>query len=537
MRLLKIMIFFGIAIMQFSCVTTPETKTSYNITSELNDYQSIQNSYKKNLFEFVIKQGQDFVKLYPETSQHHHQVRNVMGLSYLNLKLPEQAIYQLGLACEGQPQNLYYQYNLAVAQTEAKQYSLASETLKKIPYASLNPAHQQKYSALVQHLDILLAQSLPKTPDQIKAEQLALSSASNQPSTPVQSSTVTNAPLAPLESNKIGLLIPQSGNHTDFFKPLLQRIQNYFSKQPEAPQLVIRDSGETPESTQEALSKLYYEDHVLGVMGPFTSKGIESVTQKATDLHCPLITLTQWTQSQASDYVTNAGLTAKKQAETIAQFSLQTLGLKKFAILHSQTKFGEQYARYFTDTVTSLGGEVVGTASYSDGETDFRQAVDKLTRRNDTAHRQEELVALAKKREELKITKRTSKTEMYYSLPPIVEFEAVFIPDDVKTFTQAIPTFAYRDVDHMKFLGVSLLNQPELVSRLKGTRPEIYFSGGDLEDLVEIASESVLTAHKNHSGSREDFIDDLKKSNRLNTNLPVMTLKNEKIETIQSQQR
>ena len=81
MRLLKIMIFFGIAIMQFSCVTTPESKTSYNITSELNDYQSIQNSYKKNLFEFVIKQGQDFVKLYPETSQHHHHVRNVMGLS------------------------------------------------------------------------------------------------------------------------------------------------------------------------------------------------------------------------------------------------------------------------------------------------------------------------------------------------------------------------------------------------------------------------------------------------------------------------
>ncbi len=276
---------------------------------------------------------------------------------------------------------------------------------------------------------------------------------------------------APVDKNVIGILIPMKGKFAPYGASALQAIElafDIFEGREGGPgvSLVIEDAGDDADSALKALDRLYYKHHAIGVIGPMLSKGIDQVTRRAQQLGLPLLTLSQQ-PGVPGDYVFQSGLTLGLQARALARYAIDKLGLKKFAIVHPRDKFGEQYSAMYWDAVESLGGEVVGIEAYTPGETDFRQAVDRLAGTFYADARQRELDELARLRTENKITKRNRKTEHFYALKPIVDFDAVFIPDDTKVAGQLMPTFAYRDVDGVKFLGTSTWNSPDFVNRLQ----------------------------------------------------------------------
>src|SRR5690606_31513428 len=137
------------------------------------------------------------------------------------------------------------------------------------------------------------------------------------------------------------------------------------------------------------------QKQVSVVIGPLLSKGINQITSRAEVLGVPLITLTQQ-PGAPGEYAFSAGLTPKLQANEIAKYAIQKLGLKKFAIVYPKDGFGEQYSQSDWDAVESFGGKIVGIESYAPGETDFRQAIDRLAGTYYTQARQRELDDLAK---------------------------------------------------------------------------------------------------------------------------------------------
>jgi branched-chain amino acid transport system substrate-binding protein len=174
--------------------------------------------------------------------------------------------------------------------------------------------------------------------------------------------------------------------------------------------------------------------------------------------------------------------------------------LKRFAIIAPRDKFGEQYSQSYWDAVEALGGTVVGMESYSSGETDFRQVVDKLVGTYYKEARQREVDALAKTREEMKITRKTRKTAQYFELPPIIEFDAVFIPDEPKIVGQILPTFAYRDVDKVKFLGISTWDSPELLKRAANFAEGSVFVDGLFADSDSVPAQKFITRFMRDAG-------------------------------------
>jgi len=274
----------------------------------------------------------------------------------------------------------------------------------------------------------------------------------------------------PVDVLAVGVLLPLKGRYAKFGQRSLEGIQKalgiFNDEEPDTKiTLYIEDSGEEPEHTISSLNRLVYEHHVIAVIGPLLAKGIDQVSRRALELKVPLLTLARYIGTETNDYAIHAGFTMKSQAQEIATYAVQQLKLKRFAILSSKDKTGEESAKYFWDTIEALGAEIVGYETYAPGETDFRQPVDKLSGLFYTEARQRELDALAKAREENQIKKRTRKTEKFFGLTPIVDYEAVFIPDETKITGQILPTFAYRDVDTVKFLGTSAWNSPELYLR------------------------------------------------------------------------
>lgn len=323
-------------------------------------------------------------------------------------------------------------------------------------------------------------------------------------------------PESPVKPGTIGVLLPLKGKFARIGAHSLQAIELAFgifgSNQASGPDagkitLVIKDSGDEPDQAVRALEDLVKRHHVAAVIGPLLSKGIDTITKRAEELRVPLLSLARQepSSSATNGFAIPAGLTLRMQAYELARYAIEKLNKKRFAILSPRDKVGQEFTDHFWNAVEILGGSVKGYESYNPGETDFRQQVDKLSGLFYTDARRRELAELTKLREENQITKRNRKTEKYFALPPIVDYDAVFVPDEPRIAGQILPTFAYRDVDNVLFLGPSAWNSPELTSRLENGGDRTFFAEAFFPAASPEAQKFVSTYQETFSEAPNSF--------------------------------
>ncbi|MGZ3699144.1 MAG: penicillin-binding protein activator, partial [Bdellovibrionota bacterium] len=316
-----------------------------------------------------------------------------------------------------------------------------------------------------------------------------------------------------VDAKAVGVLLPMKGKFAKFGLKNLQAIEMAMkvldsSESDNHLTLVVEDSGEEPDTAVAALNRLVFKHHVGCVIGPLLSKGVDQVARRAQDVGVPLISLARHS-GESGEYVIQAGLTLQMQAREIARFAVEHLKMKKFAMVFPNDKVGNESAQAFWDSVESFGGSIVGAESYNPGETDFRQPIDKLSGLYYTEARSRELEALAKDRETQNIKKRTRKTEQFFNLRPIVDYEAVFNPDEPRVAGQILPTFAYRDVDKVKFLGTSSWDSPELASRAQANAENAYFIDAFNPDSTSTRVRSFIDKFKATFGADPSAMDAL----------------------------
>lgn len=315
-----------------------------------------------------------------------------------------------------------------------------------------------------------------------------------------------------VEKNTIGVLLPVNGKFAKYGARSLQGVQlalGIFGPSHQVDSkinLVVEDSGEDPEQAIQALKKLVLKHHVVAVIGPMLTKGIDQISQQAQNLGVPLLSLARRSGGN-QDFVIQAGLTQQIQAYEIARYSIQQLKATRVAILYPNDKLGVETAYSFWDAVDSLGGQIVGIESYAPGETDFRRPIDKLSGLFYTESRQRELNALALEREVNKITRKTRKTEQFFRLKPIVDFDAVFIPDEAKVAGQIFPTFTYRDIEQIKFLGTSTWNSPDFLSRAQSYGESSTFVDAFFAESEVPAVKSFIETYKVTFGQEPTAMD------------------------------
>jgi len=519
-----------------------------NAITKNPEYLAMQSAFQRGKYEEAIERANALEKKIHSLLSLAY-VRNLKGLSYLATRKPLPAIVQFQRALDYQPPETikpYLQYNLAAALTDADQVDDALETLKEIRPESLNADTRAKFHAVrAKNLIAKMAwvEAARETLEAAKAagptggsksSYIELLDRSISPITKQEDilavlSGLTDSPLADRvkqriapglnleappattlgESRTVGILLPLSGRFADFGSRVLQAITLAFHTYDPTGvdfKLEIEDTGDSVEQTIRALNRLANERQAAVVIGPLLSKGIEQVTARAETLGIPMVTLTQQ-PGTPGEYIISAGLTPKMQATEVAKTAIQKLGLKRFAIIHPRDRFGEQYSQSYWDAVEALGGTVVGIESYSSGETDFRLVIDRLVGTGYKEARQRELDALEKTRTEMNITRKTRKTTQFFDLPPLIDFDAVFIPDEPKIVGQILPTFAYRDVDHVKFLGISTWNSPELVKRASPFADGSVFVDGLFADSESVSAQKFITRFFREAGTAPTTIE------------------------------
>jgi ABC-type branched-subunit amino acid transport system substrate-binding protein len=113
----------------------------------------------------------------------------------------------------------------------------------------------------------------------------------------------------------------------------------------------------------------------------------------------------------------------------------------------------------FWDEVLNLGGIVVGAEPYDPKQTDFSDPIKKLG--GLYYEIPEDLNANPGRYKSRR--KSAVGTDDDEPVPPIVDFEAIFIPDSSKKAGLIIPQLAYHDIKNVYLLGTNLWHSDSLI--------------------------------------------------------------------------
>jgi ABC-type branched-subunit amino acid transport system substrate-binding protein len=425
------------------------------------------------------------------SNQERSEYWNLKGLLALNGKRYDLASQNFKRAVEeNQIPDFrgYYQFNLATALNGSENFNESFDILNAIDLSSIDQSQQKKVLTLKEKV----AKAITKQKNKQKAPISEIANQDGPPSTDASGvlNPNENSYTGGVSRKKIGLLIPMTGKYENFGKKVQKAVELAFQHSKDSSardyELVIGDSGENAESQLKALQKLVEEDQVIGIIGPVISKGIELLAKKAVYYQVPMITLAQ-IQSPVASHLFFCSVSNKDQASQVVQYAVHSLGYNKFAIIAPSNKPGEEMANTFKEEVLTQNGEVSHLEFYEPNLTDFRKPVDRILGLANPEKRKDELKMLEEKRKELNITHKTSRTSQYYTLPPIIDFDAVFIADEAKIAGQIIPTFTYRDAKNLKFIGISSWNSSQLIQRAQD----------QVEDAIFPVAFNTLNANEN----------------------------------------
>lgn len=283
------------------------------------------------------------------------------------------------------------------------------------------------------------------------------------------------------ESKKIGVILPLTGKSSTLGQRALSAIRLGFGITDASSDfsLALYDTQGNPELAAKGVEKLLQDDKVIAIMGGLGAKEATAIAQKAEYFQVPFFTF-----SQKSDLTTDAlytfrnSVTPAMQTSKLVDFATQKLGYKKFAVLYPNDAYGVEFANQFWDHVLAYGGSVVAAQVYDPKDVDLTTYIQKMVGTYYVENRAEEYKEKLEERKEREkkknptgaAKKKTRENEAKENiLEPIVDFDAIFIPDSSKAMGQAIGFFRAADVAQMTYLGTNLWNTEDLARRANQT--------------------------------------------------------------------
>ncbi|MBE9537140.1 MAG: penicillin-binding protein activator [Proteobacteria bacterium] len=272
-----------------------------------------------------------------------------------------------------------------------------------------------------------------------------------------------------VNSDTIGCILPLSGRFAPYGKKVLQGVQlaaGVFGSADGTPiKLVIRDSKGSADDVRLAVEELVEKEKVVAIIGPLISEVAEAAAEAAQEKEVPMVALSKKSGlPDVGNYVFRNFLTNRQQTATLARYAINELGLKKFAILYPKDAYGDELMNLFWSEVTLLGGEIVGIEGYGEGQYDFGKEIKHLVGMDKANKKAEE------------------KKAEHERLRPVIDFDAVFIPDSYEKAALIAPQLVYNDVENVRLLGTNSWHSNKLVEIGEGYVRDAVFTAGFYAD-------------------------------------------------------
>ena len=249
----------------------------------------------------------------------------------------------------------------------------------------------------------------------------------------------------------IGIILPLTGDLKGFADQALNGIALTLDLQGRGPlQVQVVDTRGEPETAADAVEQLA-QAGAIAILGPLgIQEGLAAAT-RAQQLGVPIISLSRAEGLTAlGENVFRDMPTSSAQARAVADYAQKKLNARSFGILQPDSSYGDEMSRYFWDAVDAGGSEVRVYEHYPLRTTTFKPFIQHLVGRaaEDLAERQaysDEAEKIAKEITD-PYRRRKALAALKGQQAPVVDFDALFIPDSSRTVRLIAPAIAFEDV-------------------------------------------------------------------------------------------
>lgn len=271
-----------------------------------------------------------------------------------------------------------------------------------------------------------------------------------------------------VEAKTVGVVLPLSGKNAPVGQRALRGLEMGLGLHLPGSsfKLAVMDSEGNPDSARRGVERLVKEDNVIAVVGSLLSKTAPAVAAKSDELGVPSIALSQRSGlTEIGPTVFRNSLTSEMQVRYLVRTAMEDFGMKKFAVLYPNDQYGIEFTNIFWDEVLARGGQITAVQTYSTKETDFRLVIQRLVGNYYGEARQDEFNLRVKEMQKSDKKRSARKDNIETVLPPITDFDAIFIPDSAKALGQIAAMLAFNDVRGVKLLGTNLWNTAGIAKR------------------------------------------------------------------------
>ena len=263
-------------------------------------------------------------------------------------------------------------------------------------------------------------------------------------------------------------------------------------------ELLIEDTQGSPDVAAEKVEALCREGRVMGIIGPLASKTATAAAKKAQALGVPIITFTQKAGiTGEGDMVFRNFLTPAREMDRLVSKGIDEMGLLRFGILYPDSAYGRYMLNLFWDRVEKAGAHITAVESYGSDLTDFSEEIKKMV---GLYYPRPPSIAAKLKASRVAAFDAGVEAGPYEDgnePEPIVDFDAVFIPDNSQKVALIAPQFPFNNVFDIRLLGTSLWQAPDLLDQgaeyLQGAIFPSGFYAQSAEDFVNFYKENFET--------------------------------------------
>ena len=252
----------------------------------------------------------------------------------------------------------------------------------------------------------------------------------------------------------IGVLLPLTGSHAFYGQRALRGLELALSRfetgsDGGSVRLRVEDTESDDQRTVQAVANLDASG-VAAIIGPMATAAVAAPA--AQERRIPMIVFTQ-RESIASlgDFIFRHFITPRMQVEALVRWAVEQRAMNRFAVLYPQEKYGQTFLAEFERCVTQAGAKTVRTISYDPAQTDFADQIRQL------------IIGYAPIPGAGPTEAAGRSSLKPATVMPIVDCDALFIPEAPPKTALILPQLAYHDVTQPVLMGTNLWQSQTLL--------------------------------------------------------------------------
>lgn len=317
---------------------------------------------------------------------------------------------------------------------------------------------------------------------------------------------------------KIGCILPLSGQFQQFGEMALKAIQlalsEFSAQNPDIHiKLIIENNQSSEKGSKKAAQKLI-EKEVSAIIGPFHTA--ETAAVEAQENMIPIMVMTHKTDiTKDRDFVFRNFITPKMQASALVSYAKNELKINKFAVLYPDEPYGKNFMNAFWDAAVQYNCRITGAEKYSPDASDYTDSIKKLTGLYYKGLREIKPKEEEKQISENELTEEDQDKNEEELLPeedqdqlePIINFNAIFIPDGPNKVGLLAPQLAYYDVVNVLYLGPNLWKNGNLIQNSEGYIKKAIFTALFYNESEKYISKKFTETYSSVFGNKPEFVE------------------------------